>query len=164
MKKFSKIFENKQFHNWNVDMIKNKLKEIPNSTEVVIDTLFTYHTQDGDEICDQDDKNLHDDALVSPLFICQVKFDFKIRNSYSFEENDKQSDSWVGELLNWKIYSDFIKNISKVLEDFEDDFYVFMNSFETNLDILNASRPSQKGVSIQFEMIMKDKFDKEIMG
>ena len=69
MKKFSKIFENKQFHTWNVDMIKNKLKEIPNSTSVTIDTLFTYHTKDGDEICELDDKNLHDDALVSPLAI-----------------------------------------------------------------------------------------------
>lgn len=63
MKKFSKIFENKQFHTWNVDMIKNKLKEIPNSTSVTINTLFTYHTKDGDEICELDDKNLHDDVL-----------------------------------------------------------------------------------------------------
>lgn len=159
MKKFSKIFESKQFHTWNVDMIKNKMEEIPNSRVVNIDILYSYRTKEGDEIVESDDKYLHDDSLVQPLFIVLIEYKFNIKDSYFMDENDKQSDSWVGELLNWKIYSNWIQNISKVLENFEDDFYVFIHTDSLNFeDLLKSNK-----IEIQFELSMKDKFDKEIM-
>lgn len=157
MKKFTKLFENKQFHNWNVEMIKKKMEEIPNSTVINIDILYSYRTKNGDEIVELDDKYLHDDSLVQPLFIVVIKSTINIKDSYFVDESDRQSDSWVGELLNWKVYSNWIQDISKVLEYFEDDFYVFINTNSSNLNVLDSP------VEVQFELSMKDKFDKQIM-
>lgn len=157
MKKFSKIFENKQFHNWNMNMVQSKIEEIPNSKVTAKNILYVYNHKDGSEITDKEDKYIHEDTLVQPLFIIEVEFNFNIKDAPFIAENDNQSDSCFEEILNWKIYSDWIQSISKVLVDFNDDFYVFINPGSSNLNPLDTP------ITIQFELCMKDKFDKEIM-